>query len=206
VGYWRLNEQTGPQVADSSPNHLSGIATAGVAFGQGRLTLSDPTANSCAFSSGYIYLVENAAFDLGDNLTVMALVNIPSQGSGQGIVSKGANGYYLRTISGNYVDILKDRTADLGSTSPTAFAYGIHHFAWTKAGSANQIYIDGVDWTGSISNSTLANTSITLKIGADDDGSGGATEYFVGQMAEVALFSAALTPIQVKAIAALALT
>lgn len=205
AGYWRLNEPVGSAVAnDSGPNKLSGSVSAGVTCAAGRLTPSDKTANSFKFngSSGYVAVPSNAALNLGDTLTVMALVK--ASGS-NGIVSGGSTAYYMRVASGYAIDILVDRSKDMGNSG--SFSGGtVHHIAWTKSGSTNHVYLDGLDVTGSISNGTCSNTTIALHIGADDNGSGGVIEFFSGQIAEVALFSAALTAAQIAQIASLALT
>jgi hypothetical protein len=208
VGYWRLNETSGTVIHDSGPKLLHGSAGAGVTLAQGRLTPSDRTADSCLFngsSTGHITIPANAGLDLGDTLTVMALIR-PTGSTSRGIVSKGNNAYYIRVSNNDpgALLLIKGQVALIGTTAVPIAASTIHHVAWTKAGATNKAYTDGADVTPAITNATLANSAYDLFIGSDNV-SGTAGDYYTGRIAEVALFSTALSGPQIAEIARLAL-
>jgi hypothetical protein len=76
------------------------------------------------------------------------------------------------------------------STTTVADTTTWHHVVATKtAATATKLYIDGVDRTGTVSNSTLGNSSNALIIGAK----AGTSEFLGAAIDEFAVYSTALS-------------
>jgi hypothetical protein len=55
------------------------------------------------------------------------------------------------------VNILRSGTANIGASTVAVHDDAWHHVVWTKSGATKVIYIDGVDRTGWITDSTATN-------------------------------------------------
>lgn len=206
IAYWRLNNLT-TTILDSGPLGLHGTAGSNVTLGQGALVPGDPSAGSCGFpgnSGGAILVPHTAALNLGNTFTIMALISPASDpgATSQGILSKGSGTYYVRLKTGIYVNIVQSETAELGNASRIIAPGDVRHIAWTKSGTTNRIYIDGLNATGSITNATFADNTQDLYLGNDTSGS---TEFLSGRMAEVVVCSVAQAAATIRQIALLAL-
>ena len=67
------------------------------------------------------------------------------------------------------------------------------------------LYIDGVDVTGTVSNSTLLNSGRPFRIGVDTNGLGAIADYTNARLAMVGLHSRAITPAEVAYLSSVAL-
>lgn len=143
-------------------------------------------------SSEYAERADETALDLGDTVTMEAWVKRASTGVLQTIMSKGAGAYNLRFSATNNLEFVKSTVAALVASTTTVTDTDWHHVAGTKTGATVKLYIDGVDRTGVVTNSTLADNSRSFKVGADDNGAV-AQEFFNGSIYGAALYSTALS-------------
>lgn len=191
---WRLAEASGTTAADSvdsAPGTYGGTFT----LGQATLQPDGTTGVLLDGTSGVITIADAAALHLGDVFTIegwikytstpVALVgllhattaNAPS-------VRVDATGHLVLQASGGSVIV----------TATTAIADTTwHHVAITKTGSVVHLYLDGVDVTGTVTNSTLVSTAAGFTLGAI-----GAANFFGGTMADWALYPTALSSSQVS--------
>jgi hypothetical protein len=69
----------------------------------------------------------------------------------------GVGAGYMRLNTSEQVNILRSGTANIGASTVAVHDDAWHHVVWTKSGATNVIYIDGVDRTGWITDSTATN-------------------------------------------------
>lgn len=221
VGYWRLGESSGTSAADEGGLHPGvyvnspTLGVSGAVPNNTGVTLNGTTQYVNFPDSGGSILerlqdaLEDAALPtpseiepraiwarLGDIVTIEAWVNRNGgtfAGLG-GIVSKGVGGYYVRMdgTSGQFY-FVRSKIASLCSSTANVPSAGWHHMVGTKNGATIKLYLDGVDCTGSVSNSTLTNDIEPLVIGHDSN----AAEWFKGSLDEVALYGRAITASEV---------
>jgi hypothetical protein len=195
--YYRLDESSGlPQDSSGNGLHITnvdGVPTYGVA---GALP-SDPSATALSFAGAAdLERTDNALLDLADTFTLEAWIKRGSTSSSAfGIVSKGTGAYYMR-INNNALNLLRSNIADIvSSTTTITDTTTWHHVACTKTGATAKLYIDGVDVTGSVSDSTCANNTEDLNIASDI----ASVERFNGAIDEVAVYATALSQARVLA-------
>lgn len=189
--YARLNEPHASNgVVDYSGNGNHLLTAGTLTQAQAALIVGDATAGSTDFGGGSLKAVDHASLDLGDVFSIVAVIRPDSVSGQHGIVTKENSAYYLRT-NGTNLELLRTGIAvvctSTGVTLSTATTY---HVAATKNGATIKLYVNGVDRTGSTSNSTMANNTNQLLIGVGDNGG---SEPFDGRIAEVALFPTALS-------------
>ena len=211
VGYWRLGEASGTVAADASPGGHPGtymnaptLGVAGAIAGNTAITLNG-TNQSVNFPGSLDILggIERPTqlltwAQLGDIVTIEAWVNRNGgtfAGLG-GIVSKGIGGYYIRMdgTTGQFF-FVRSKVASLCPSTANVPSTGWHHVVGTKNGATLKLYLDGVDRTGTVSNSTLTNDVEPLTFGHDSN----AAEWFKGSLDEIALYSRALAASEVLA-------
>lgn len=145
------------------------------------------------------YRDDEAALDLGDVVTMECWFKATALGVTHGLISKLAGAYYMR-IDGtaNKLQLLASQTAMIvESTTSLSDTTTFHHYAATKTGATCKLYIDGVDRTGSVSNTTLVDNIQPLLIGSDDFALG--SEVANGVIDEVAVYATALSSARVLA-------
>jgi hypothetical protein len=194
VGYWRMNEPSGFPL--DLTGHLPMLYAQGGAPTYG---VASPTGRGIKFNAGNFQADHNAYMDLGDVFSIEALIKIDAVPTGVdswGILSSGGQGYYLRieTTTGQLRLIRSGILALCAST--ISLSLGVwHHVCATKTGAAIKLYIDSVDVTGAITNSTVVNTGSHLQLGSDHEGGEPSSAY----QCETALFGTVLSPTRVQA-------
>ena len=202
AAYWRLGETSGTVAnsvipPDSNDGTYIGLPTLGR---PGALAGDNNTAVQLNGTSQKITVADTPALHLADGpLTLEAWVNLPTlTGLTQGIVSRGASGgYYLRINAAGQLEFVSSQVAIIVASTTTLSASAWHHVVATKNGAASLLYIDGVDVTGTVIDSTLSETGGTLSIG--DEWPLGNTEWFGGSIDEVAIYNTVLSPARVLA-------
>lgn len=189
--YWRFGEKIGTTAYDSSGNSLNGTFTGGYTLDQiGALAGDSNRAVLLDGTTGYITVPDNDLLDPGDTFTLEAWVKLSALESR--ILAKDTNGYLLGTDATGTLFLNKYGIA-LIVASTTALATGIwSHVAVTKAGAAVNLYIDGIDKSGAVANSTIVATASPLNIGRAQ--SGASTK---GSIDEVAIYPTALSATEV---------
>ena len=189
AGYWRLGEASGTALDSSGRgNNASptGVMTRDVA---GAVSGDD---GAVAFGGGYLSAPDAASLDLGDTFTMEAWVKPNGFGA---IVSKGFNGYYLRLLGNNKLNLLKSNAAEIVESTTAVPSSGWHHVVATKTGATVKLYLDGVDVTGPITNATVVNTADSIYIGCQRP----ASECGTASIDEVAVYATALSSVRVAA-------
>jgi len=94
-----------------------------------------------------------------------------------------------------------DAAVGASATKTGVFSAGVWaHCAGTRSGNNVQVYVDGVAGTGA--SASIGTTSVNnLRIGAADDGTGSVFQYWDGRIAELAIWSVALTADEITSLA-----
>ncbi|MDQ3889014.1 MAG: DUF1929 domain-containing protein [Actinomycetota bacterium] len=195
-GYWRLAETTG-NALDETRNAAGGTYANGVTRGVDGALVTEP--NPAARFDGlddYVSVPDNNALDVGDVFTYEAWVKRgATQGTTQRFLHKGAGPAALGFGTSNKIVLIPggSSTTAIASSTTTITDHTWHHIVATKNGPNVHIYVDRVDVTGPVTNTTLTNNATALNIGRATGGSG----YFDGDIDEVAIYPVALTAAQV---------
>jgi Domain of unknown function (DUF1929)/Concanavalin A-like lectin/glucanases superfamily/Glyoxal oxidase N-terminus/IPT/TIG domain/Galactose oxidase, central domain len=198
AGYWRLAETTGDAV-DETGNAAPGTYANGVIRGVEGALVTEP--NAAAHFDGkddYVSVPDNSTLDVGDVFTYELWVKRgATQGTTQRLLHKGGGAPTLGFGTNNKLVLIPGGSGvTTVATSTTAITDQIwHHVVVTKNGPDVHIYVDRVDVTGPVTNTTMTNSSSALNIGRATSGSG----YFHGDLDEVAVYPVALTHAQVLA-------
>lgn len=141
----------------------------------------------------FVNVPHAASLNLGDIFTLEAWIRPDIVTGNRGIISKGGGAYYLR-MKADRLQLIRSQTAEIVASTNTLSAGTPYHVVATKTGSTVKLYVNGVDVTGTVSNSTCANNSNALNIGGDTNFS---TERFDGKIQYAAVYNVALTAEQV---------
>lgn len=201
-GYLRFGESSGTEVKDASGNALTGTYKNAPTLGVAGALVGDPdTAVSfAAAKQQWVSVPDSATLDLGDILTYEAWIKRASIGTTQTIIDRGAGGMIVRFLTTNKILVRRNGVANIcESTTTITDTTTWHHIVVTKNGATVKIYIDGVDRTGAVTNSTLVNNAHVLGIGAADGDTVEIGEWFDGSIDEVAVYGTALSEARVKA-------
>ena len=197
VAYWRLGESLG-DFADSSGNGHTGTPFGSITYGAtGALTLDSNTAITLdPANNDYFTAADHADFDLGDGpFTLEAWIKKAADGTAMWFFNKGVGAYGLRMNVGNNLELVRDNVLSICTSTVTITGTAWHHVAASKTGAAVKLYIDGIDVTGAITNSTMVDTATALYIGRRWDGS----QEWDGDLDELAVYSSVLTGAQILA-------
>ena len=205
ASYWRLGETSGSTAADaagSSPGSINGGVTLGV---PGALAGDANTAMGFNGSTGYVSVPDAASLDFAGDFTVEAWAKPNAlTGIGGAVVHKGgSSGYpvwqYRMSITGGnqWRGTVFVGNSNIAVTAPgVASTTSWTHLAMTKAGSTLTLYVNGA----AVATTTVAgivNTSTgILAIGRTGASS---SDYFNGQIDEVAVYPTALSAARIAA-------
>jgi hypothetical protein len=191
-------------IADSSVNGLNcetqyGVGGNGTGVFAYRFTSpirSEPADAAIWFETSAMSKNHNTLLNLGDIFTLEAWVKRHSLGSGtEGIISKETGAYYMRLNNGS-IELLNSNVASIVTSTARITDTGTwHHVVCTKNGSTVKQYLDRVDVTGSVVNSTCGNNTNALNIGSDLTNS----DFIDAYLAEVAAYPTALSQARVFA-------
>lgn len=193
AGYWRLGELSGnPQDSSGNNNHVTTVVGT-FTYGSNGAIAGDPNTALQFDGDDYLSIPDHSTLDFGDTFTIECWARHPTAAGIQALVSKGQGGYYLR-INNDFLELARSNTAIIAtSTSVVPVDANYHHLVATKNGAEVKLYIDGVDVTGTINNSTIVNTSDPLFIGSDR-----AVEFHNNRIDEVAVYPTVLSPTRVS--------
>lgn len=180
LGYWRLEETSGTDIADSSGNGNDGVITLGDSgspdLTQPGIPGSDEGDTGAEFltvtDAGHISFGSTPWSDIVDGLTLEAwIIPSPDGSSQKRVISRNKSGYRL-TYKANTDEIF----FVVGSTEISASALGIgdgewHHVVGTFDTITARIFVDGVEVVNSGEvNHAVPNNSENLYIGWEDSG------------------------------------
>ncbi len=188
------------EVRDSSGNGLNGNAL------NGARPLPAKVCNGATLdgSSQYLEVPDNPLLNITEELTITTWIRpytIPASGL-KSIVSKDWNYEFHINSAGQIYWWWNDAGGGVHTltTSGTPLNAGFwYHVAivYSRSGAFQRIYINGVERAASSRNEVLRTTTDPLQIGADQ---GFAGREFDGQIDEVYIYDAALTPEQINAV------
>jgi Concanavalin A-like lectin/glucanases superfamily len=187
VSYWRFDEASGTKAADQIGVN-SGTYSGRYALGVPGAIAGD-AAVALNGSSGYVSVPDSASLHTGNTFTIEAWVKLASLGLNHGIAGKGTYAFYVNT-SNRLVLTLSNVGVIATATSAIADTTHWHYVVATKSGAAAHLYLDGADVTGPVTNRTITNASVPLRIGS-------AVGWLDGAIDEVAIYAKALTAAQV---------
>ena len=190
-GLWTMGDASGfPQDSSGNAKHMTAT------FGTPTYGVTGPVAGTTAIafdgSTEYFTTPDHALFDLGDVFTLEGFVECSASGA-MTIISKGAGAYQLRIVTpgdsgtAGALELVRAGTAEIVESTVDVPSTGLHQVAATKNGATVKLVIDGVDVTGTVSNSTFANNSNALAIGSNLG-----SEFFPGTVGFVAVYPTAL--------------
>lgn len=199
VWYSRMGDASSPAVDTVNANNASQVNAP--TFGAtGLLTGdSDKAITFVAASSQYLTVADANPLDCADIVSMECWIKIASlPGASAVLIHKGDAAYGINIDNTGALQISKNNTGVLATSTSTMSTATIYHVVGTKTGSTVKLYINGTDVTGSVSNLTLADNALALFIGvANLAGSPQAARYFDGVIDEVAIYNVALSLAQV---------
>lgn len=198
----RLAETSGTSAADVQG--ATGTYVGGFTLNQPSLLNAAAGDRAVALDArtGYIRFPDSAALDRGDVFTLEAWVNPTtyrdSANLGGTIIDKGSGAYIMRFANALDGRILfrRNSVADIVVSTRAVPLNTVTHVVVTKNGSTVRMYFNGVDVTGTVTNSTMVNNAIALGIGAADAGT---DNFFGGTIDEAVIYSTALSSTRVLA-------
>jgi hypothetical protein len=189
--WYRLDEASG-LIQDSSGNALHTTSSAGtLTYEQDGGIASEPTDKSILFTAGRFWIGDDSQLDLGDVVTLFALIKLNSTSNSGGIVSKGINAYYMRYLhTTSKFEFLKSNAAVIVASSNTFNDTTDWHLlvARKNAGTAMHLFHgtvgndDFADVTGTVSNATLADNTNALVVGDDLIGGTEPWDHFISEI------------------------
>lgn len=198
--YLRLGESAGATAAgDESANDNDGTYVGSPTLGvAGRITGN--TAVTLDGTSQYVTVPDAATLDVGDVFTVEAWIKRGSLGTTQTVLTKVGHFRFWFIAAGTFpADSFRLTTANGGpivtSTVTVSDTTTWHHVVATKDGPTVKLYLDGVDVTGTVTDSTLTNSTGAFQVGASVSG----TSFWDGSIDEVAMYPTALSAARVLA-------
>jgi len=142
----------------------------------------------------HVEVPDSNSLDTGDIFTQALWFKRSSiSGAVEVLFDKGAGSSSFAIDTDNSIMLCKDNFGCLVSTTISITDTGWHHAVVTKNGSTIKLYIDGVDYTGAVTNQTIVNTTSVFFI------SGPSGEFpFNGSIDDVRIYNRALSASEVS--------
>jgi hypothetical protein len=192
-----MGESSGnPQDVSGNARHVT------VVGGTPTYGVTGPVAGTTAIAfdgaTEYFTVPDSAGTDLGDVFTYEAwIARGGATGLPQCIIGKGnSNTPQIRLYDTGEINFLRSGVAEFCTSTSTVPGTGLHHIVGTKSGADVHLYIDAVDVTGTVTNSTCTNNNDVLSIGALV---GTPSDFFSGTIGQVRIYPTALSPARVAA-------
>ncbi len=197
--YWRLGEVAGATAALDEAGTQDGVYNGSPVLGVDGF-LADDVASAALFdgASQYVSVADVAGLHFGDTFSVVAWFKrtAVSLSGDRSLVYGGPNSFDVELATDNKIRVTKAGVSEIArSTVAVADTTSWHQVVVVKnAGTSFEIWLDGVDVTGTVTNATVADTS-ALRIGSANGG-----QYAPAFIADVALFASALSAANVAAL------
>ncbi len=198
VGYWRLGESlfSSPAIDLTGTQNGAYVNSSGVSLSQAGIPGGggDTSALFITANHGSVHIADNAAQHVGDVLTLEAWVKRVTTGVNDAVFNGGVLGSYgLAFNTSDQLEFARTDIVVITDSTITVTADGNwHHIVATKNGTTVTLYINGVNVTGSVTNSTIADSNgINLAFNSVDN------RWFGGYLDEVAIYGTALSAAQV---------
>jgi hypothetical protein len=194
--YWRLNDSSGA-AADTSGNSHPGTYTGSPTLSAaGPLNEGGTASVTFNGTSQYVTLAHTAALNVADVLTLECWYKGTASGTNRALIAKGTSSYYL-DVEASKLTLIKAGVGNIVASTVNVNDNLWHHCVATKNGSTVKLYVDGADVTGAVSNQTMADSTDPFNVAVRSPVASG--EYITGSIAEVALYSTALSLARVQA-------
>ncbi len=202
AGYWRFDEGNGTNAFDSTGNGNTATLNSGVTWTNSSAPLTNAQDYALSFNGSQAVTIPHQAAHDSYPFTVMCWFMEPTNSPGNGAlvgnyVSSSFNGWQLASSGGQlYAWYYRDSSDHVGNTGAGAVTDGRwHHAAFVVNSSGGVIYLDGVPkqtnvWAGTAGPCTTTEAAF-LGIYQGDS-------LFTGDIDEVSLWNAALTPSQIQ--------
>lgn len=196
--YYRMQELSG-LIQDSSGlgHHATSVIDGGLVYnpaGEPTGAINDEGNTCIGFTNSDFSIPDHADLDFGDTLSVEAWIFKSDIGVLRAISGRGSGALTWGTNTDNTLFTAK---ADVGIIVSSTIALSSvdtwYHVVYTKATTTSKIYVNGVDRTGTVTNQTLADVAVPLKVGGDYND----TLLWFGALDEVAFYSTALSATRV---------
>jgi sugar lactone lactonase YvrE len=207
VGYWRMDENTGTSLSDSSGHGQTATLFGGTSWSNSTVPIvagAGSALNFNATSAQAVNIPHQAALNAYP-LTVMAWFQAPNTGGGGALVNKYVSssfaGYQLFMAGGDlqgwYIRDSDNNVFSGGPLDAGAVNDGLwHHAAMAIDATGGRLYLDGVlksslPWTGTPGPVTTTQP-LNLALYPGDS-------FFTGQIGEVSVWNTALSAAQIQA-------
>jgi hypothetical protein len=198
VGWWKFDETQGTTAKDSSGGNHQGTLVGNAKWGQGRTG----GAVDLDGHNSFVRIADKSAFDMGDEVTISARVNIRSVPvEWAAIVTKGDNSWRLSTArqERKFHFSVNDWSRVSMDGATTVNANDWHQVTAVYNGNAMNLYVDGKldatqPWAGGI-----GKNNFDLLIGENAQEKG---RCFDGLIDDVRIYNYALSESDIKALAA----
>jgi hypothetical protein len=193
VGFWRMGEESGSVMFDSSGSDNDGTYLGGVVLGAPGV-FANNTAATFDGLNDTARVPDSSSLDVGSSFTAECWIKRTSTTKTHELFNKGANGLQLVVMgTTGQVFLRKAGVTTIARSSLSVPAAGYHHIVATMDGPGSaRIYIDGTQSTVSVAAvQAIQDTAFGLTFG-----SAGSTP---AQYDEFALYDQALTATQVAA-------
>jgi prepilin-type N-terminal cleavage/methylation domain-containing protein len=196
VGYWPLNEGTGTIAYDYSGNkdNASWSGTQAGTSGYYSAGEADLWPWAGTFDGSTDYAATNAAASLvvGNVFTLSAWVKVTGTTNDSQVIGYNAGGGMPSLqINSGYIRIVAGGVSQIGTSTVAIQDTNWHYVVWTKNGSTNVIYLDGVNVTGSLTNITMVSTVTQVYLGSTG---------FPGLIDDARIYNRALSAADIQAL------
>lgn len=198
VVFYRNAITSGTSVPDVSGNSRNATTqnTPTLNEAGGLLSETNGAMKFASASKQYFERADEAALDLTDTFSIMAVIKASAWSANWAIAGKGSGAYYLRVNAEGKLELLRQDTKVL-MVGKTAMATGAYYYVLaTKTGATVALYQAKLeagatlaDVSNTLGNSTCVNTTVALMVGRAP----GDEEYANGWIDEVAVFGTALS-------------
>jgi hypothetical protein len=196
--FWKLNETSGTNAADSSGNGRDGTYTGTVTLNS--TSLVDGTGSLSVAANGYVAIADAAWMDInqGALLFEFATTSASSQFIGGRNNSAGTGWMYVDMTSGNQIRLYL--TTGGGETTISASSTGMrdgnpHQVIGTYDGTNMKLYVDGAEVATSAKTGNLANVSQPFQVARR-----GTSATFNGRLGYATIFGSGLSSGDVTAL------
>ena len=203
--YWRLNETSGSTLADSSAAGQDGSIVTGVSLTSGGSPASTPLRDA-TFNGSSGLVVAKEAWNNPTTYTAEAWFKTTTTRGGK-IIGFGNATTGLSTSYDRQIVMLNNGRLQFGTDgavrsvaeTPTSYNNGQwHHVAATQGADGMKLYVDGV-LVASNAATDARNYVGYWRLGSDRTFGGTTSNYFAGEIDEVAVYPTVLTGAQVRA-------
>lgn len=199
-GYWRLDETSGLFALDSRPDGNTGTYANMAALGGAPVLVNDPDP-AATFSFGTSNVAVNGVFDFAAGpVSIELWIQRSTITLDKGLFSRpgaGATHWGMNIIGGTgQVHFFGGSTPGAVVGTPNLNDTNLHHLVGVNDGTAAGwfMYVDGVDVSSAIVSATPTSNTGVINWGQDL-----ASDFFVGQMGQCAVYNVALAPDRVLA-------